>query len=159
VRVPSSKVSLPLQVFIVEDDPDLIKGLTDYLEEVSGANVVGNASEESSATDWLAANASSWDLLVVDLFLNQGNGLNVLTRCRSQCESKNIVVLTNYATVDIRRHCITLGANAVFDKSTELEEFGRYACSVGAQLQLRAKTATSARLSPSHETPLIASVN
>jgi two-component system OmpR family response regulator len=130
---------MSLQVFIVEDDPDLIEGLTGYLEEVAGVRVSGNASEERRAAEWLDANDPSWDLLVLDLFLNQGNGLNVLTRCRSQCEAKKIVVLTNYATVDIRKHCMTLGADAVFDKSTELEEFVRYVCVADIQSRLQAK--------------------
>ena len=33
-----------------------------------------------------------------------------------------MVVLTNYATQDIRDRCAELGANAVFDKSNELDE-------------------------------------
>jgi two-component system, OmpR family, response regulator len=148
---------MPLQVFIVEDDPDLIEGLTGYLEEVSGAQVAGNASEERRAAEWLDANEASWDLLVLDLFLNQGNGLNVLTHCRSQCGAKKIVVLTNYATVEIRKHCMTLGADAVFDKSTELEEFVRYVCIVENQSRPQARQAAVARKHPLHRTPSIAS--
>ena len=32
-----------------------------------------------------------------------------------------MVVLTNYATADIRQRCAVLGADAVFDKSNELD--------------------------------------
>ena len=32
------------------------------------------------------------------------------------------VVLTNYATLDMRSRCRALGADAVFDKSTEVDE-------------------------------------
>jgi two-component system OmpR family response regulator len=148
---------MPLQVFIVEDDPDLLEGLTGYLEEVSGAQIAGNASEERRAAEWLDANESSWDLLVLDLFLNQGNGLNLLRHWRSQCEAKKIVVLTNYATVDIRKHCMTLGADAVFDKSTELEEFVRYVCVVETQSRPPAKQVAVAPTHPSHRPALIAS--
>jgi DNA-binding NarL/FixJ family response regulator len=34
-----------------------------------------------------------------------------------------VLVLTNYATADIRQRCLRLGADAVFDKSTEIEGF------------------------------------
>ena len=34
-----------------------------------------------------------------------------------------MVVLTNYATPDIRRKSIECGADAVFDKSTEIDPF------------------------------------
>jgi DNA-binding NarL/FixJ family response regulator len=37
-----------------------------------------------------------------------------------------VVVLTNYATADIRQRSLALGADAVFDKSNELDEFFAY---------------------------------
>jgi DNA-binding NarL/FixJ family response regulator len=33
-----------------------------------------------------------------------------------------MVVLSNYATPEIRTHCLQLGADAVFDKSTEIDD-------------------------------------
>jgi DNA-binding NarL/FixJ family response regulator len=36
------------------------------------------------------------------------------------------VVLTNFASADIRRRCQQLGADRVFDKSTELDELLAY---------------------------------
>jgi CheY-like chemotaxis protein len=37
-----------------------------------------------------------------------------------------MVVLTNYATPDIRKRALALGADAVFDKTLELEDFLAY---------------------------------
>jgi DNA-binding NarL/FixJ family response regulator len=37
-----------------------------------------------------------------------------------------VVVLTNYATPDIRRRALALGADAVFDKTNELDKFLGY---------------------------------
>ena len=34
---------------------------------------------------------------------------------------QQVVVLSNYATQDIRRRCVQLGADAVFDKSNEID--------------------------------------
>ena len=62
-----------------------------------------------------------WDLAVVDLFLKEGSGLGVLMRCRERAAHQRVVMLTNYATTDIRHRCLALGADAVFDKSTELD--------------------------------------
>ncbi len=39
---------------------------------------------------------------------------------------QRVVVLSNYATPAMRERCTELGANAVFDKSSELEEFLAY---------------------------------
>ena len=37
-----------------------------------------------------------------------------------------MVVLSNYATQDMRRKCLALGADAVFDKSHEIEALIAY---------------------------------
>ena len=43
-----------------------------------------------------------------------------------------LVVLTNYATPDMRRRCAQLGAHRVFDKSAELEELLAYCAKLAA---------------------------
>ena len=57
----------------------------------------------------------------MDLFLKQGSGLGVIEACRSRAPHQRVVVLTNYATPDIRRRCQELGVDAVFDKSTDID--------------------------------------
>jgi two-component system, OmpR family, response regulator len=47
----------------------------------------------------------------------------VLNACSKRLPNPRTVVLTNYATHDIRKRCLQLGADAVFDKSTEIEAF------------------------------------
>ena len=48
--------------------------------------------------------------------------LEVLRHARTLQPGAQRVVLTNYATPDMRRRCAELGAHRVFDKSAELEE-------------------------------------
>ncbi len=116
-----------LRIFLVEDSPVIRDNLAESLEELTGARVVGSASNEDEARQWLTDNASGWDLAVVDLFLLQGSGLNVVKSCGSRALRQKVIVLTNYATPPIRQRCLALGADAVFDKATEIEEFTRYA--------------------------------
>jgi DNA-binding NarL/FixJ family response regulator len=65
-------------------------------------------------------------MVVVDLFLLQGSGLGILSRCAQRKPTQKVVVFTNYATPDIRRRAVALGADAVFDKSLELDDFLAY---------------------------------
>ena len=65
----------------------------------------------------------AWRLAVVDMFLRNGNGLEVLRAFRSRRPDQHMLVLTNYATAEIRRKAIDAGADAVFDKSTEVDVF------------------------------------
>ena len=39
-----------------------------------------------------------------------------------------LVVLSNYATPDMRRKCLELGADRVFDKSNEIDALILYCC-------------------------------
>ncbi len=93
------------------------------MEDLVNASVVGFAETEAEATDWLSKHSQEWHLAVVDLFLKEGSGLGVLANCRERGPLQRVVVLTNYATLDIRERCLKLGANAVFDKSNELDAF------------------------------------
>jgi DNA-binding NarL/FixJ family response regulator len=53
--------------------------------------------------------------------LKQGSGLGVLAACRNRPARQKVVVLSNYATTDIRQRCAQLGVDAVFDKSNEID--------------------------------------
>ena len=116
----------PLKTFIVEDSPLILDGLVETLEEFTDVQVVGTAADEASAVRWLTAAAGRCDLMIIDIFLKGGSGLGVLKTVRQAGLVGKRVVLTNYATDDIRRTCAALGADRVFDKSQELEELISY---------------------------------
>jgi len=110
-----------LKTYIVEDNLTIRENLVDTLEELTRALVIGFAETEAHASEWLREHASEWDLAVVDLFLQQGSGLGVLQACAQRRPGQKVVVLSNYATPDIRRRCSQYGADAVFDKSNEID--------------------------------------
>ncbi len=111
----------PLPAYIVEDSPIIRANLIATLEELCNIRVVATAESESEANAWLNQNGQEWRLAIVDLFLRSGSGLKVLAACKQRKPEQKIVVLSNYATADMRKSCLSLGANAVFDKSNELD--------------------------------------
>ena len=119
-----------LRTFIVEDNPVIYENLVSTLEELTNVKVVGRAMDERSATQWLQGQGDSVDLLIIDIFLLSGSGLGVLKAAQDAGLNARRVVLTNYATPDIRRRCEGLGANRVFDKSHELEDLIDYCAHV-----------------------------
>ncbi|MFV0678614.1 response regulator [Variovorax sp. tm] len=122
---------MTLAVFIVEDEPLIQDSLKVVLEGYLQAEVVGTALSEAEAVAWLQANEEAWQLLVVDLLLKQGTGLGVLAALSALGGKRGIVVaLTNAASPDNRAECIRLGADAVFDKAAEVNEFLAY-CAAG----------------------------
>ena len=50
----------------------------------------------------------------------------MLRTARALPQRRHLVVLSNYATPDMRRKCLELGADKVFDKSHELEDLIHY---------------------------------
>ncbi|MDZ7937019.1 MAG: response regulator [Rhodoferax sp.] len=115
-----------LQTFLVEDSPLIQRSLITTLEELTPVRVVGVADDEGTATRWLEDAAHQADLVIVDIFLRRGSGLGVLQAAQHLHHSANMVVLSNYATQDIRRKCLALGAAQVFDKSTEIDALIAY---------------------------------
>ena len=116
-----------LKAFIVEDSPVIRENLVAALEEMAPIDVVGTAEDEASAVAWLASPEQSCDLVVVDIFLKSGSGLGVLKAAAGTAQRK-LVVLSNYATPDMRRKCLELGADRVFDKSNEIDALILYCC-------------------------------
>lgn len=115
-----------LKTYIVEDNPTIRENLIGTLEELAGIDAVGTAETEDEGKAWLAENRNDWDLAIVDLFLKQGSGLGVLAACRDRPATQKVVVLSNYATADIRQRCAQLGVDAVFDKSNEIDALVDY---------------------------------
>ena len=115
-----------LKTYIVEDNPTIRENLIGTLEELACVIAVGTAETENDGKAWLNENRQEWDLAIVDLFLKQGSGLGVLAACRDRPSRQKVVVLSNYATVDIRQRCAQLGVDAVFDKSNEIDALVDY---------------------------------
>jgi DNA-binding NarL/FixJ family response regulator len=110
-----------VKTFIVEDNAVIRDKLISALEEMAAIQVVGFAANEAEALNWLLPGPRRCDLVIIDIFLRQGSGLGVLRALADSGLPVHRVVLTNYATADMRRRCSELGAHRVFDKSHELD--------------------------------------
>ncbi len=121
---------MALITYIVEDSLTIRENLISTLEEVSPVKVIAFAETEDQAGRWLAEHKSDWQLAIVDLFLKEGSGFGVLKSCQKRRAEQKVVILTNYATADVRRRCAELGSDAVFDKCNELEQLLDYCSQV-----------------------------
>ncbi len=115
-----------LKTYIVEDSQLIRENLIATLEELGPVKVVGTAEDEATAVQWLSTPGNRFDLVIVDIFLKGGSGLGVLRAAHALPQRHKLVVLTNYATQDMRRRCIELGADRVFDKSHEIDDLIQY---------------------------------
>lgn len=117
---------MALITYIAEDNDTILTNLIETLQEMTEVRVVGSGATQTEAERWLELHDGHWHLAIVDLFLKEGSGLAVLTDCRKREPYQKVVLLTNYATPEIRKRALLLGADAVFDKSSELDELLAY---------------------------------
>ena len=73
---------MKFRAYIVEDSPTIRENLIETLHELALVDAVGTAETENEGKQWLAQNDDYWDLAIVDLFLKEGSGLNILEACR-----------------------------------------------------------------------------
>jgi two-component system OmpR family response regulator len=110
-----------LDVYLVEDNVLVLENLIAALEELAPIHIVGTAADESVAVQWLQSNSEPCDLVIVDVFLRSGSGLGVIAAARRRRPSAALVVLSNYATDEMRARCLASGADHVFDKSRDID--------------------------------------
>lgn len=120
---PRQDVAPPrLSAVLIEDSKTIREALIPALSDLAGAEVVAVAETASDGVAVLERLGDTWDLAVVDLFLRAGSGLTVLQTCK-RAPHQRMIVLTNYPTAEMRRRSLELGADALFDKSNELDQF------------------------------------
>lgn len=139
---------MKIKTFIVEDSPTIRENLIATLEELTEVSTVGTAETETEGVTWLTSDSNDWHLAIVDLFLKQGTGLGVVSACKNRLPHQKVIVLSNYATPDIRKQCALLGADEVFDKSTEIELLLEFCGNLSLRLSEPNPKAASILLTP-----------
>lgn len=114
---------MSIKTVLVEDSKTIRDALIPTMAELGDMEVMAVAETATDAVAALQSLEAFWELAVVDLFLKQGSGLDVLRACRRRRSGCVMVVLSNYATPQMREECRALGADGVFDKSTQLDAF------------------------------------
>jgi two-component system, OmpR family, response regulator len=117
---------MALITYLAEDNQIVLENLIESLNEIADVHVTSHGATQAEASRWLDLHDGQWQLAIVDLFLKEGTGLGVLAGCRHREPYQKVVVLTNYATPEIRRRAAELGADEVFDKSSELDQLFAY---------------------------------
>ena len=125
-----------LRIFLVEDSLTIRVSLMDMLTDLADACLVGVAEQQADATQWLSEHPDGWDVAIVDIFLKRGSGLPVLSACAGRSPKQRALVLSNYATSEMRAQALRLGVDRVFDKSQDVDALIDYCRQVGQDVKL-----------------------
>jgi DNA-binding NarL/FixJ family response regulator len=109
----------PLRVFLVEDSPVLRDLITEDLATIPGVTLGGVAETERDAHAQLMRN--SYDVIIFDIQLREGNGINLLRTLARQALQRDAVkiVLSNHVGGTYRRLCDQYDVQYFFDKTAE----------------------------------------
>jgi DNA-binding NarL/FixJ family response regulator len=130
----------PLATFLVEDSPVIRHNLVSTLEDLTAIKVVGVAECEADAVGALSDPRQRVDLVILDVVLREGTGLGVLRHAEVKHPGRTFVVLSNYATPEVRARALGLGATRVFDKSREIDALLDFCSDLAARAAKRADT-------------------
>jgi len=117
-----------VNVLLVEDNPADVELVREALNEANLPHVLRIATDFEEAKNHLASipmGAPTPDVLLMDLNLPQGNGLELLRIFRSNPEWQAIpvIVVSSSNAIRDREHAARLGAAHYFRKPSDLREF------------------------------------
>nr|WP_231402503.1 response regulator [Caenimonas aquaedulcis] len=125
-----------MRAFVVEDNVAIRDSLSEALAELAGITTAGVAGSEKAALAWLADPGNQWDVAIVDIVLEHGgSGFGVLRSLQGRDPSRKVVVLTGTANPDVRRQCLQLGSDGVFDKSIETDALLDYCLQLASSVR------------------------
>jgi two-component system response regulator DesR len=108
-----------LRVFLAEDSA-LILTRIQALFEGSGFNLVGHAATPAACTE--AILAARPDVVVLDVQLDGGSGLDVLNAVRPLAPEVRFIIFSNNSGPAWRKRYLAAGAEQFLDKSTEFRQ-------------------------------------
>lgn len=109
-----------MKIAVIEDHLPVRRLLCRRAESEAGATIVAQASGEDEAVD--AVMSTRPDVVLLDLRLAQGNGLDVLARLRRQSYTGQVLVLSSDDRAVAAPLCVSRGANGYYDKAFDFEQ-------------------------------------
>lgn len=111
-----------LRVFLVEDSLEIRDLMVENMAMIAGLTVAGMAESEDEALSRLRAD--HFDILIIDIQLKKGNGINLL---RNIAEDQKFsaalkIICSNNASEVFRRVGRQYGVNHFYDKTSEFPQ-------------------------------------
>ncbi len=111
-----------MKVFLVEDSPDIRERLHALILAIPRVDLVAEADNQEDAVRGIFG--SQPDVVILDMRLASGTGLEVLRQVKAKQAVTKLIVLTNFGYPQYRKRCMELGADYFLDKTTEIGALG-----------------------------------
>ncbi|MCF8309378.1 MAG: response regulator transcription factor [Bacteroidales bacterium] len=107
-----------MKILIVEDEISLLHSISQYLE--NSGNICAEASDYFEAEDKLLVH--SYDIVVLDILLPDGNGLGLLKRLKADHPQTGILIVSAKNSLEDKLNGLDLGADDYIAKPFHLAE-------------------------------------
>lgn len=108
-----------MKIFLVEDSLDIRDRLRSSISQLVGVEVCGEAISETDAVQRILDLRP--DIVILDLALAAGSGIEVLRKIKSAFSRIRVIVLSNHTERPYREKCRLLGADHFLSKATEFD--------------------------------------
>ncbi len=117
VSAPQSEPSV-VTLFLVDDHPVLRRGLKMVFEQQDGWRVCGEADEADTA--FTEIQMARPDIVIADVSLQSGNGLDLVKRLKSAMPSMPVVVFSACSGARYAEHASRAGADDYVEKGDDI---------------------------------------
>jgi len=107
------------KILIVDDSVSLRKDLKRFLQPIENIEIVGEASNSADAVR--KHEALKPDIIILDIDLKSGNGIEVLTKIKKCLVPSTVIMFTNYSNYAFQKAAERLGANYFLDKTKDVD--------------------------------------
>ena len=109
-----------LRVLIADSSAMLRAKIAEWIGEIEGAEVAGEAQTAHGATAAIAKLKP--DVAILDLLAAEGTALDVLAKIGRKPRGLTVIILTDFPYRILRDRCLALGADHFFDKANDFEK-------------------------------------
>lgn len=124
-----------MKVFLVEDSLVIRERLRCMVASIPGSELVAEADNEADAVRGIRAIRP--DVVILDLTLASGSGMEVLRQVRERPRASIVIVLTNYGYTQYQKKCMALGADYFMDKSRDIEVLSELLASLATGIRAK----------------------
>lgn len=98
-----------IRVLLVDDDALTLELHRDYLDRVDGFRAVAECTGARAAIDAIVDHAGEIDLVLLDVTMPDGTGLDVLRHVRARGAVVDVIAITGVRDADVVRQMVSLG--------------------------------------------------
>ena len=107
-------------ILIVDDSVEVRKNLTKLIETLTGVKIIGAVADSPSVIKQFER--QNPDIVILDIDLEIGNGIEILSTIKNLSPSTKVIMFTNYANEAFKRSTLRLGADYFLDKTQDVEK-------------------------------------